>query len=348
MNKKKWLFGALLFCGLVALFLYMAGSFTAKLPMERQARVMSAVSFDTAKLTVSEEQVIREFPGLVVAEQKATVAARLTATVAEVLVSVGDHVKQGDILIRLESGDLDARVVQTEQALISAQSTLNNARKEYQRIKQLLSRKLVPQSQYDLAQSRLQTSQAALMQAKAAVTEAETTFGFSVITAPFDGVITQKTAHKGDTATPGSALLSMYNPRSLIVEADIAESVLPHIKLGKTLPLDIPAYAIVIDSTVSEITPSADSGSRSYLIKLAFDTKQTLYPGNFARVSIDMGTQQLVRVPLEAIYQVGQLDYVKVIEAGEVHTRLVQLGEDFRVRKGLKAGDVVVLNPIDL
>ncbi|WP_414932320.1 efflux RND transporter periplasmic adaptor subunit [Vibrio europaeus] len=348
MNKKTWLLGGLLFSGLAILFLYMAGVFTPKLPVERQVRMMSAPSFDTAKLVASEETIKREFSGRVVAEQKATVASRLTATVAEVIVSVGDQVKQGDILIRLESGDLDAKVEQTEQALVSAQSTLNNARKEYQRVKELLSRKLVPQSQYDQAENHLQTSQAALMQAKAAVTEAETTFGYSVITAPFDGIITQKTAHQGDTATPGSALLSMYNPQSLVVEADIAESVLPHIELGKTLALDLPTNGIIIDSTVNEITPSADAGSRSYLIKLAFETEKKVYPGNFARVSVELGTQQVVRVPLEAIYQVGQLDYVKVVQGGEVHTRLVQLGEDFRVRKGLKAGDIVVLNPSDI
>lgn len=348
MRNNKWLLGAVLFSGLIALFLYMAGSFSPKIQIEQAPRMMSMANIETAVLKQVEQSIEREFSGTVVAEQKATISSRLTATVAQVLVSVGDEVKQGDVLIRLESGDLDARVEQTEQALVSAQSKLNTARKDYQRIKELLEKKLVPQSQYDQAQNNLQTSQAALMQAKAAVSEAETTFGFSVITAPFDGVVTNKAAHQGDTATPGMPLLSMYNPLSLVVEANIAESVLPYIALGKSIPLNIPTYDMTLNSTISEITPSADAGSRSYLIKLDFDPQARVYPGNFARVTLALGTEKVVRVPLEAIYQVGQLDYVKVVEGDQIHTRLVQLGQDFRVRKGLASGDVVVLNPIDL
>jgi RND family efflux transporter MFP subunit len=283
----------------------------------------------------------------VVADQKATIAARLTATVVEVLVKVGQSVEKGDVLLRLESDDLNARVVQTEQSLSSSQAQLNAARKEYSRIKELLTKKLVPQAQFDEAESRLKTATANLEQAKAAVSEAETTFGFSIITAPFDGVITHKPVNSGDTATPGMALLSMYNPNSLIVEANVAESVMPALSIGVSLAVEIPTYQLVLDASIDEIAPAADSGSRSYLIRLGIDTDYTLYPGNFARVSIDLGSEKVLKVPVAAIYQVGQLDYVKVVEGDTLHTRLVQLGDDFRVRKGLTEGDVVVLNPRD-
>lgn len=347
MFNRKFFIGLLLFSGLAVMFLYMAGVFSPKVSTELQVRQTFSEPQQVATLVASEERVVREFPGTVVADQKATIAARLTATVVEVLVEVGQSVEKGDVLLRLESDDLNARVVQTEQSLSSSQAQLNAARKEYLRIKELLTKKLVPQAQFDEAESRLKTATANLEQAKAAVSEAETTFGFSIITAPFDGVITHKPINSGDTATPGMALLSMYNPNSLIVEANVAESVMPALSIGGSLAVEIPTYQLVLDASIDEIAPAADSGSRSYLIRLGIDTDYTLYPGNFARVSIDLGSEKVLKVPVAAIYQVGQLDYVKVVEGDTLHTRLVQLGDDFRVRKGLTEGDVVVLNPRD-
>ncbi len=345
MKSNKWFIGAILFALLTLLFLYMAGTFTSKLPTELQRSLQSDVKLETATLKMVELPAVREFAGRVVANQRASLGARLTATVAEVLVDVGDEVKQGDVLLRLESDDLDARVQQSEQALSSAQARLNTARKEYARMKELLNKKLIPVSQYDQADSALKTAYADFHQLKAAVIEAETTFGFSVITAPFDGVITQKPINQGDIATPGMLLLSMYSPNSLLIEVSISESVLPKIAIGQALKVTLPSYGISMTAQINEITPAADSGSRSYLIRLGFDTDQTLYPGSYAKVMVETETYKVLKVPMEAIYQVGQLDYVRIINNGKIQTRLIQVGEDYRVRKGLVEGDVVVLNP---
>ncbi|TOM87349.1 biotin/lipoyl-containing protein, partial [Vibrio parahaemolyticus] len=112
----KWL-GVILFAILALLFLYMAGFFTEKLPTEHDAKTnqIDVNNAEIHQLMLTSEPVVREFPGVVVAEQHADIAARLTASVMEVLVKVGDRVKQGDVLARLESDDLDARVRQSEQ-----------------------------------------------------------------------------------------------------------------------------------------------------------------------------------------------------------------------------------------
>lgn len=350
--NKKWITGSLLFALLLTLFLYMAGFFTPKIALKQQPQMIESTmaQSELATHTMSEtiEPVIREFPGLVVANQKATIASRITATVVEVLVEVGTNVKQGDVLLRLESDDLDARVKQMEQSFSSAQAQLNAARAEYVRIKELLQKKLVPQSQYDQAESTLKTASANLEKARAAMSEAETNLGYSVISAPFDGVITQKSIHKGDTATTGSALFSMYNPESLIVEAHVSESSLSVLNVGKSINMQFPTLQTNVVGTIREVAPAADSGSRSYLVRLGFTNKDKLYPGNFVKVGLQVSNQSVLKVPAAAVYQVGQLDYVRVFEKGEFQTRLVQLGEDLRVRKGLKQGDVVLLNPREI
>jgi len=345
MKLNNKILGACLFGVLATLFYYMAGGFSDKIPMERTSEKVDLARYSTLTLQPTTQTIEREFPGVIVAKQKANISARLTAKVVETLVDIGDTVTQGDVLLRLDSGDLDAKVIQTEQALSSAQAQLNNARKAFSRTQDLVKKKLVSQSQFDQAESNLKTAKANFNQAQAAVTEAETTYGFSIITAPFDGVVTAKPVNVGDTATPGSLLLSIYNPQTLEVEANISESVIPNVTLGMSTHVSFPTYNVVADAVVSEFTPAADSGSRSYLVKFDFTSSASLFPGTYAKVVVEIGEEEILKVPQEALYQVGQLDYIKVINDDRLETRLVQIGENGRVRKGLAAGDNIVLNP---
>ncbi|MCK6263633.1 efflux RND transporter periplasmic adaptor subunit [Vibrio sp. ZSDE26] len=343
--NNKWL-GVILFSFLALLFLYMAGRFEDKVPQEH--RVMNSTQMsppNTITLAAKAEPISREFSGVVIAKHRTDISARLTARVAEVLVEVGDNVNQGDILMRLDSDDLDARVVQTEQALSGAQAKLNAARKEYVRSKELLQKKLVSQANFDNAESQLQTAKANFNQTKAAVSEAQTTFGFSIISAPFSGVITQKPINVGDTASPGNLLVSLYQPTKLQVEAYIAESTMSSIELGEKLNVELPSSSINTYAKVSEITPSADSRSRSYKIKLDLDLVEDVYPGMYAKLNVDVGHRDILRVPMASVMKIGQLDYVNVWNGEYVSRRLVQLGENGRVRKGLVEGEEVVVSP---
>jgi RND family efflux transporter MFP subunit len=324
----------------------MAGTFDEKVSTQTQLERESQSKPETFVVSTTLESIIREFSGAVVARQRAELSSRLTAKAAEVLVAVGDNVQQGDILIRLESDDLDARVEQAEQSLSGAQARLNAARKDFSRVKELLSRKLVSQSQFDQSESQLQSANASFKQAKAAMSEAQTTLGYSMISAPFDGVITQKHINAGDMAAPGMPLLALYNPDSLQVEVNIAESVLPYIQLGSVLDVELPTNSIRTTSNVIEITPAADMGSRSYRIKLELTAQEKLYPGMYAKAKVAVGQQSLIRIPMDSFYQIGQLNYVKVWDGEMVIRRLIQLGENGRVRKGLRAGEEVLQTPL--
>ncbi|GLO63565.1 hemolysin D [Vibrio sp. MACH09] len=346
MNTSKTLLGTVLFAILGGLFLYMAGYFTEKLPQQRVISQSDYPEMETVKLQAKAQPIQREFTGTIVADQKAILSARITARVAEVLVDVGNVVKQGDVIMRLDSDDLDARVKQTEQALSSAQARLNAARKEYKRVSELVNKKLLSQAEFDRVESELKTAQANFKQSQAAVSEAETTFGFSMITAPFDGLITQKNVNRGDTATPGMQLVSMYNPDTLQLQADISESQIKEITLGSSLQYQLPTYGIHGVGDVVEIAPAADNTSRTFIIKLSLNSDALIYPGSFGKVSVMIGEQELLTLPNNTLYQVGQLDYVKVVNQGLLQTRLVQLSDQNVVRKGVVAGDVLVVDPL--
>lgn len=347
MKMSKALIGIVLFAVLGGLFLYMAGYFTDKLSEKRIINQLDYPEMETVEIKLRSEPVIREFTGTVVADQKAIISARLTAMVAEVLVDVGSVVKQGDVIMRLESTDLDARVKQNEQALSSAQARLYAARKEYKRVDELVNKKLLSQAEFDRVESDLKTAQANFKQAEAAVVEAETTFGYSIISAPFDGLITQKNVNRGDTATPGMSLISMYNPETLLLQVDIAESQIQRIQLGSQLHYSLPTYNVSGVGEVIEIAPAADNTSRTFVTKLVLNSESVIFPGSFGKVRVVLGDKQVLIVPENTLYRVGQLDYVKVINQGNLQVRLVQLGDGNVIRKGLSDGDILVLDPLN-
>lgn len=348
MSLKNGVIAAILFSVLGILFFYLGGVFTEKVALEPRNSGPSDISM--LKTRVLEPQVwpeTREFTGVIIAEQQATISARLTAKVAEVLVDVGAQVKRGDVLMRLESEDLSARVKQNEQSISAAQAQLNVSRKEFQRISDLVGKKLLPQAEFDRAESQLKGAEANFKQAQAYLSEAETTFGYSVITAPFDGVVTAKSVNIGDTAAPGANLLSLYNPRSLQIETHIPESLIPRLHIGAEIDVYLPALKRQVVGTVNEITPSADTSSRSFAVRLDFDVDDevTLYPGLYAIPTVVTGEDSYIRLQPDEYYQVGQLDYVKVLASGVITTRLVQLGEKARVNSGVIAGDIIIQNP---
>jgi RND family efflux transporter MFP subunit len=352
---KNKLIIALAFIGLGLLFVMMAGGFEKKLDMAllpTQAPMYQ--SQPAAEVSLQVIDAWQTYTGSIIADQKATLSARITAQVADVLVDVGDMVKAGDILIRLDNLDLNARVRQNEQAIASAQAQLNIARKEYTRTQSLVSKKLVAQSKLDSALSTLQSAKANFKQAQASLDEATTTYGYSIIAAPFDGLITQKNVNKGDIASPGVNMLAMYNPDSMVMQAYIAASQRHQLALNQTWPVSLPEQDIRLTGHISEINPSSDANSRSIVVKLSIDAsnKQPLFPGTYAKVAIKTGTKSALIIPASSVYRIGQLQYVKLIKTdNSVVPRLVETTVDdsgvLRVTKGLSSEERVLLEPND-
>jgi RND family efflux transporter MFP subunit len=348
MSLKNGVLAAVLFLILGILFFYLGGAFTSKVALQSSPiEQVDTSNLQTRQLKMQAWPTTREFTGVIIAEQQATISARLTAKVAEVLVDVGAQVKQGDVLMRLESDDLSARVRQNEQGISSAQAQLNVSRKEFERINDLVGKKLLPQAEFDRAESQLKSAEANFKQAQAYLSEAETTFGYSVITAPFDGVITAKSVNVGDTAAPGANLLSLYNPNSLQVETQIPESLIPHLAIGNEIDVSLPTINQHVTAVINEITPSADTSSRSFAVRLDFtvDDDIAIYPGLYAIPTVVTGEESYIRLHKHEYYQVGQLDYVKVFVDGKVLTRLVQLGDNARVTSGLTEDEWLIQNP---
>jgi RND family efflux transporter MFP subunit len=155
-------------------------------------------------------------------------------------------------------------------------------------------------------------------------------------------------ADVGDLATPGKPLVELEDPAALRVEAAVGEALISHVHLSQTVDVQVSNLAEPLRGTVVEIAPSADSASRTFLVKLDLPPTSGLRAGSFARVAIPIGDTEVLTVPAEAVIRRGQLEYIFVAVDGRAQLRLVKSGarhgDEVELLAGASAGDRVVVS----
>ena len=176
--------------------------------------------------------------------------------------------------------------------------------------------------------------------------EAQTLLGHAKIVAPFAGMITRKLADVGDLAAPGKLLLELEDPTALRLEADVPEALIDRLKTGARFKIRISSLTNELEGITSEITPVADPGSRTFLVKFDLPQAEGLRVGQFGRAQIPVGEGAALRVPASALIQRGQMELVFVATEGRAQLRLVKTGKrvggEIEVVSGISAGEKVV------
>jgi RND family efflux transporter MFP subunit len=281
-----------------------------------------------SKKRVATEEVV----GTVRPKLRSVIEAKVSGKVDQMLVVPGRQVKPGELLAHIDAREVQARL---DQALAVRQQ----AEADLKRAASLLEQKILPQSEYDNARAKT-------LVAQAAVVEAETLLSYTKVAAPFEGVITRKHADVGDLAAPGKPLLEMEDSRSLRLEADAPEAVVDKVSLGDKLMVRIAAIETELEGTVSEIAPTADPVSRTFVVKLDLPARTGLRAGQFGRVAMPVGEVSGLRIPASSVVVRGQMEIVFVATDGHANLRLVKtgkrLGAEVEIVSGLSAGEKVV------
>jgi RND family efflux transporter MFP subunit len=172
---------------------------------------------------------------------------------------------------------------------------------------------------------------------------------YAKLAAPFSGVVITRTVEPGNLATPGVPLLTIEQDGRYRLEASVDESKLPFVRAGQAVEAVIEASGRSLNARVSEIVPSVDAASRSYMVKLDLPATPELRTGMFGRAIFPLGAQKVVAIPASALIERGQLQSVFVVEDGIAHTRLVTTGrrnkDAVEVLSGLSAGEKIVAPP---
>ncbi|MBI5384572.1 MAG: efflux RND transporter periplasmic adaptor subunit [Verrucomicrobia bacterium] len=286
----------------------------------------------TVTVQIQKRLAIEEVVGTVRPKLSASVSAKVSGTVQQMLATPGLVVKAGQLLAQVDAREIQAR---HDQAV----AIRDQAQKDLDRVKTLLDGKIITQQEFDAAQSRFRV-------AEGAVKEAATLLGYIRITAPFDGVVTVKHADVGDLAAPGKPLFEVEDPNVLRLEADVPEALIDRVKLGDKLGLRVPTANVAIDGVIGEIAPVADPVSRTFRVKLDLPTTTGLRSGQFGRVAVPVAEVNALRVPAGAVVVRGQMEIAFVVVNGKAQMRLVKtgkhLGDEIEVVAGLNPGEQLV------
>jgi membrane fusion protein (multidrug efflux system) len=329
---------------------YLAGFFEEKIPVDFKGVVQSGGDGAILTVEVTTEPVIEQAPGTIRAKVETVISPVITAKISTISVHAGDQVKRGEVLAELDSRELEARVGQARQAVVAAKAKLALAEKDSERLQRIYRAEpgAVSKSDMDRVQASLRTARAQLLGAQRQEDGARTALSYSTLTAPISGRIVERYADPGDTARQGEALLRIYDPDTLRLEASVRESVASKLERGQSFTVRVDALDKEFQAVVDEIVPSADPGSRSFLVKVGLREGSGLYPGMFGRLLIPIGQTKKIYIPLKAVTQVGQLDFVIVkAEGGDVR-RYVRLGaradaDRVQVISGLIAGEKILV-----
>jgi RND family efflux transporter MFP subunit len=334
---------------LIVLIAVMAGYFTDKV----EPGLEPAGTADTSGAIVvkaRETPFTESVPASVEAKEATIVSSRLLARITAIAVRAGDYVEQGQLLLELEKSDLLARAQQARERIRSVEARMTEARQNLKRAEELHQRGLIAVADRDAARANAASLEADLASARQALEEAETAVGFTEIRSPIGGRVVDRFAEPGDTASPGQKLLSLYNPFSLRVEAQVREELALTLVTGQEMQVELPSLERSVTGRIEEIVPAADPGSRSFLVKVILPSTRDLLPGMYARLHVSAGNRRQLLVPTDRVASVGQLDVVWVVENGVAARRFVRLGkatedEFVEVIAGLKEGDQVLPVP---
>lgn len=317
--------------------------------------------------------------GYVVAQRKAAVASKTTGRLEWLGVQEGSRVKAGQILARLENRDSLALRDQAAASLASARANrmqaeaeLTDAVRAFKRSGELLAGGIVAQAEYDVAEARVSKARAALDAAHAASKGAEAALAgaavaveYSLIRAPFDAVVLTKNADIGDIVTPigaaanaKAAVVTIADPESLEVEADVSESSLVRVKQGQ--PCEIQLDALPDErfrGVLQTIVPTADRSKASVMVKVRFiDRDQRIMPEMSAKVAflertVTQGEQRPKTAVSPAVIAERRGRKVVFVIRGERATEQAvtlgsKLGDMVEVKAGVTAGEKIIASPL--
>lgn len=263
----------------------------------------------------------------------------------------------------LEEVDSDIKASQFARAAAESRKTLEE--QTFKRYDELKQRQSVSAQEFDDASARLKAAVADLEKAEqaikslqarregvlakideseAGVSEVQSQLGYLVITAPFNGLVTQKSVNIGDLAAPGTVLLKLEK-EDYRLEVPVDESAIADVVLGEGVPASLGGKKV--QTTVAEIVPKADPQSRSFTVKLNLPAGCGARSGMYGKAVFPLGQRQTLAVPAKSLVENGQLTYVFAVDsAGIARMRVVKTGrvygDSVEILSGLGSGDRIV------
>ena len=367
-SRRRWLW-----MGAIAVAAIAGGLWFALQPRASAVRVGSVVT-----TYPSQQYVLLNATGYVVAQRKAAIASKATGRLEWLGVAEGSRVRAGEVIAKLDSRDVVAQAESAQAGVKAARAGLlqalaeeRDAQQALKRNENLVAKGFVAQATVDTAKARADRAAAGVTGARASIAVAEANARNALVAvdqtqirAPFDGVILSKSANVGDMVTPFSsavdskgAVVTMADMSTLEVEADVSESSLAKVEVGQPAEIALDALPEVrFSGRISRMVPTVDRAKATVMTKVRFDRiDPRVLPEMSAKVAFlsrevtPEQQQPLLAVPPEALATRDGRTVVYVVRDDRTVEASVtpgaKVGDLTTVAGDVKSGDKVVLKP---
>jgi membrane fusion protein (multidrug efflux system) len=300
-----------------------------------------------------------DLPGRLEAYYRAPIFARVSGYLKSWSADIGAQVKAGQVIAEIEAPDLDQQLLQARADLVSQQSSAKLSEATLNRRKSLVASNFVSAQEIDERSADLANKKSAVNSGQANVERLEALAGYKKITAPFDGVVTQRNTDvgaliSGGTGT-GPAMFVISDVRKLRVYIDVPQSYVPAIKMGAKAIISVPDYPNrTFPATMEASSQSVDVGSGTTRMQLALDNAGgELMPGGYANVKISLlRDSNPLHIPASALIFNKDGTRVATVTADDKIlfkpvTIARDLGRDIELASGITVDDRIVTTPPD-
>lgn len=294
----------------------------------------------------------RTWDGVVEAVQQADLSAQTAGRVTVVAVDVDDRVQRGDVLLRLTAVEQQAGANTAQAQLRAAQAAATEAEANYRRFASLAGGQYVSRAQLDQARAARDSAVAARDAARAQSTQAAQQTDYTVVRAPFAGIVSARRVEPGESVAPGQPLVSLYAPGALRIEVQVPQSDADAIRKTARARIDL-ADGRALEAAQVIVYPAADPLTHSVGVRVVLpDVAPVPAPGITAKVvfPITAGDVATVTIPAGALAQRGELTGAYVLAGGSLHLRQLRLGQRHgdrvEVVAGLRSGETIAADPV--
>ena len=240
--------------------------------------------------------------GSVVSDNQKMITSRYMGYVKNMAVSEGDIVKKGDLLYEIDSKEIESAERQVDLAISQARLALQMNKNQYNNIltnlarhERLYKKKMVSKYEFEMLQlaaknleDMVEIAEQQVKQALAKKDEVLNQYNYLKVHAPNDGVIVDKRLNEGEMAIPGMPAVVLTDLSKLTIVAELSETQLKYIHLGKKVDIEIPSIGFRTVGDITSIIPSSNPMTHKFKIKMKFDSngRSSVYPGMYAKIMI--------------------------------------------------------------
>ena len=328
-RTKIWLILLLLALSAGGLFAYKKSThFAAKETPTITVTTLEFLASDIIQIHPQQLRQVLPISGELRAVNQATVKARVGGDVREVLIREGETVSAGQVLVKMDTREYQARLNQSQGALVAAQGQLSIASKARDNNQTLVEKGFISKNAFDNAASQFDIAKANVDTAKGGLDVSRKALGDTVIKAPISGLVSSRSVQPGEKVSMDNNLLQIVDLKQMELVAPVPTGDILNVAVGQDVQLSLEGLATSVMGKVTRINPSTEAGSRSILIFIQVDNpKSELRVGMFGEAQLTLNKKtDVLTVPQSALQTDAGHTFVYAIESGKLQRREVTLG----------------------